>query len=194
MVAERFAGGAELRVNPGDLPHLQVLLQTMEIASATPWVAKQDLKNNISHPWSMAGEVLPAKCLMKSQLPVLPLLNHANFPKVFGMEQSHQSVILTPISVNRSEPRNTQQGKITVSSRQWREEGEGKEDRGSQRGAEHGLSPQEHFMDPTEHFLELIGCFTEATGHFTHRQAVNPTQSPESSLAIPAALPAAGFW
>lgn len=72
MVAARFAGGSELRVNSGDPPHLQVLLQSMEIASPAPGIAKQDLKNNISHPWSMAGEVLGAKCLMKSQLPAHP--------------------------------------------------------------------------------------------------------------------------
>lgn len=117
---KQYCGGcevcwcSELRVNSGDPPHLQVLLQTMEIASPAPGIAKQDLKNNISHPWSMAEEVSGAKCLMKSQLPAHPP-KPCKLPKVFGMEQSHQSVILTPISVNRSEPRNTQQGKITVS-------------------------------------------------------------------------------
>jgi len=72
VVAARFAGGSELGVNPGDPPSLQVLLQTVEIASPAPGTAKQDLKNNISHPWSMAGEVPGAKCLMKSQLPAHP--------------------------------------------------------------------------------------------------------------------------
>lgn len=72
MVAVRLAGVSELRGNLRDLPHLQVLLQTMEIATPAPGTAKQDLKNNISHPWSMAGEVPGAKCLMKSQLPTLP--------------------------------------------------------------------------------------------------------------------------
>lgn len=71
-MAARFAGGSELRVNPGDPPHLQVLRQTMEIASPAPGIAKQDLKNNISHPWSMAGEEPGAKCLMKSQLLARP--------------------------------------------------------------------------------------------------------------------------
>lgn len=157
MVAARFAGVSDLRGNLRDLPHLQVLLQTMQIATPAPGIAKQDLKNNISHPWSMAGEVPGAKCLMKSQLPTLPS-KPRNFPKVFGMEQSHQSVILTPISVNRSKPRNMQQGKITVSSLWRRGEGAGREDEGSWWGTKHGLGPKGDFMGPTEHFTDPTAC------------------------------------
>lgn len=110
------------------------------------------------------------------------------------MEQSHQSVILIPISVNRSEGRNTQQGKITVSSLQWSEEGARREDGGSRRGAKHSISPKGHFVDPIGYFINPIGYFMEPTEHLKIPQPVNPMHSPGSSPTVPAALPVQSSW
>ena len=60
-----------------------------------------------------------------------------------------------------------QQGKITVSSLQWSEEGAEREDRGCRRGAEHSVGPKGHFMDPIGYFMDPTGYFMEPTEHFT---------------------------
>lgn len=57
-------------------------------------------------------------------------LQHAACPSAPGTEQSHQSVLGAPTSVNRSEPRNTEQGKKSVSSLRCGAEGAGGEERG----------------------------------------------------------------
>lgn len=107
------------------------------------------------------------------------------------MEQSHQSVILIPISVNRSKRRNMQQGKITVSSLQWSEEGARREDGGSRRGPEHSIGPKGHFMDPIGYFINPVGYFMEPTEHLTDPTACKSHAQPWEQSHRPCRSPSA---
>lgn len=95
-------------------------------------MSKTGLKNNSSAP------ATPGAWLEKRWEPSasrnpgsqLAPLQHAACPSAPGTEQSHQSALGAPTSVNRSEPRNTEQGKKSVSSLRCGAEGAGGEEQG----------------------------------------------------------------
>lgn len=161
----------------------------MKIASPAPGVAKQDLKNNISHPWSMAGEVLGAKCLMKSRLPALP-------PKPHKLPQSVWDGTKSSISYFNSHLRKQEQAQKQAAGENNCQlplvEGRGCGEGGRRQPAGNRVRPQPHgvFRGPYRIF------------HGAHRDFHRPPQPVNLIIALRAAPPsllppwhgAAGFW